>query len=74
MRRGVRDLATLHHDEENELIGGGCGGRRKGGEDKALETEAERARRMLERQRTRMARREKVQMWVRETILGRCWL
>lgn len=60
MRRGVRDLVAADSDRDEE---------RKSGVG-----EAERVRRRMEGQRARREERRKVEVWVREVVVGRAWL
>jgi hypothetical protein len=67
LKRCVRDLV--------ELVGAGGGGSRvkvKNGEEGL--SEADMVRRRMERDRARRERREQVEGWLREVVLGRCWL
>ena len=66
LKRSVRDLVQLAGDDASG------GSKKKGGEEEA--SEATLARKRMEREKVRREKRERVAAWVREVVLGRCWL
>ena len=66
LKRGVRDLVQLADDDA------WSGSKKKRGEEEA--SEATLARKRMEQERARREKRERVEAWVREVVLGRCWL
>jgi hypothetical protein len=68
LKRGVRDSVELARPEDVRSA------RRKRRDEDAPSGEAARARMRMERDRVRRERREQVAGWLREVVLGKCWL
>ena len=68
LKRGVRDSVELARPEDVRPA------RRKRRDEDAPSGEAARARMRMERDRVKRERREQVAGWLREVVLGKCWL